>query len=158
MPMNSANDSKNFKSITQERDINVYLSRDSKILIKFILNKPVIGSICLRMKYEEAVISPIGAIARPIGVNPVTNTIIYDPEQFKVLDISTQVLEFMLAHEALHLLTGSLIRRGDRDPYLWNIACDYEVNYLLHDIGFKVPKMLSTLPTFIINTIMPKNL
>lgn len=111
-----------------------------KILIKFILNKPVIGSICLRMKYEEAVIPPIGAIARPIGVNPVTNTIIYDPEQFKVLDISTQVLEFMLAHEALHLLTGSLIRRGDRDPYLWNIACDYEVNYLLHDIGFKVPK------------------
>lgn len=52
----------------------------------------------------------------------------------------TKLAKSKYAHEALHLLTGSLIRRGDRDPYLRNIARDHEVNYLLHDIGFKVPK------------------
>ena len=34
---------------------------------------------------------------------------------------------------------GHPLRRGDRDPYLFNIACDHEANLLLKEMGFLVP-------------------
>ena len=46
-------------------------------------------------------------------------------------------VEFLFGHEVLHCVYDHLDRRLDRDPRLWNIACDYAVNADLkeHRVG-----------------------
>ena len=46
-------------------------------------------------------------------------------------------VEFLFGHEVLHCVYDHLDRRVDRDPRLWNIACDYAVNADLkeHRVG-----------------------
>ena len=48
-------------------------------------------------------------------------------------------LRFVLAHEALHAGLRHDVRRQGRDPYLWNIACDYVINGWL--VEMKVGRM-----------------
>lgn len=45
----------------------------------------------------------------------------------------------VLAHEAAHVFLKHMLRRKDRDPVLWNIACDHVVNALIIDSGLKLP-------------------
>lgn len=45
----------------------------------------------------------------------------------------------LLAHEVLHPAFLHHTRRGDRDPKLWNIACDYAINLILADANIKLP-------------------
>jgi predicted metal-dependent peptidase len=45
----------------------------------------------------------------------------------------------VLAHEIAHVTGKHHLRRGERDPKLWNIACDYAINPLLIACGFKLP-------------------
>ena len=42
-------------------------------------------------------------------------------------------VEFIIAHELMHLILDHLTRREDKNPIIWNFACDYVVNYLLHN-------------------------
>ena len=47
---------------------------------------------------------------------------------------------FVLAHEVSHLAFLHHARRGNRDPLLWNVACDFAVNLLVADaIGYSAP-------------------
>gem|GEM_PF-2829442 len=115
-----------------------------RLISKFIIKRPVLGAICLRMKYEAKPIPKKEIFEgietyNPFAVTPATNTINYDPRQIEEMQLKSEDIEFILAHEAMHILTGSLIRLGDRDPDLWNVACDFEVNYLLSDMGFNLP-------------------
>lgn len=45
---------------------------------------------------------------------------------------------FVILHEIMHILMKHGLRRGDRDPSLWNIACDHKINRLLQKMGFKL--------------------
>jgi len=47
---------------------------------------------------------------------------------------------FVLAHEVWHAVAGHLRRRQDRDPELWNLAVDHEVNVLLRQDQFELPR------------------
>jgi predicted metal-dependent peptidase len=53
-------------------------------------------------------------------------------------------VEFLVAHEVLHVVYDHMGRRGDRDPQIWNIADDYCVNADLkrHKIG----QFITTVP------------
>ena len=64
--------------------------------------------------------------------------------------LSSGEWKFVLAHEFLHAALRHDVRRAERDPVLWNVACDYVVNGwlvemkvgdmpdgLLHDEHFK---------------------
>ncbi|SDT60517.1 vWA domain-containing protein [Actinoplanes derwentensis] len=42
---------------------------------------------------------------------------------------------FVLAHEMLHVALRHADRAGSRDPYLWNVACDYVINGWLVEMG-----------------------
>jgi len=42
---------------------------------------------------------------------------------------------FVLAHEALHAALAHPARLGGRDPYLWNLACDFVINGWLVDMA-----------------------
>lgn len=52
--------------------------------------------------------------------------ILFSPEFMEGL--SDRELEFVLMHEILHVALQHCFRRGDRDPELFNIACDIVVN------------------------------
>lgn len=45
---------------------------------------------------------------------------------------------FVLAHEALHAALAHHARVGGRDPYLWNLACDFVINGWLVEMGVGV--------------------
>jgi len=53
-------------------------------------------------------------------------------------------LVFTLVHEALHVTFAHHLRRGKRNPRLWNVACDYCINGELYRSGerfhWKMPK------------------
>ncbi|RYX84607.1 peptidase [bacterium] len=65
--------------------------------------------------------------------------------------LNEQATRFVMAHELLHAGLRHDIRRGTRDPYLWNVACDFVINDwllemaigeppalgMLHDVGFR---------------------
>lgn len=40
---------------------------------------------------------------------------------------------FVLGHEVLHITFKHMLRIGFRDPRLWNVACDFAINLLLHE-------------------------
>src|SRR6056300_904929 len=45
--------------------------------------------------------------------------------------MNNKEIEFVVAHEILHMVFDHLGRREDRHPMLYNIAADYKVNNLL---------------------------
>ncbi|MBR7039041.1 MAG: hypothetical protein IKI21_07310, partial [Oscillospiraceae bacterium] len=54
--------------------------------------------------------------------------------------LSEEEWRFVLAHEYLHAGLQHHARRQGRDPYLWNVACDFVINGWLHDLGIgKMP-------------------
>ena len=53
----------------------------------------------------------------------------YNTQFFNAMD--NKEIEFVVAHEILHMVFDHLGRRGDRNPMLYNIAADYKVNNLL---------------------------
>lgn len=53
----------------------------------------------------------------------------YNTQFFNML--TNKQIEFVIAHEILHCVFDHIVRREDRDPRTYNIACDYLVNNLL---------------------------
>src|SRR5262245_38656703 len=56
-----------------------------------------------------------------------------------VCSLTPQELLAVQAHESEHDARHHSTRRNGRDPYLWNVACDYAINIDLTDQGFKLP-------------------
>jgi predicted metal-dependent peptidase len=56
-----------------------------------------------------------------------------------ILTLKDDELLGLMAHLVMHPACGHHRRRGGRDVLLWNIACDYAINWLLLDAGFTLP-------------------
>ncbi|MEU4161407.1 hypothetical protein [Actinoplanes sp. NPDC026670] len=52
--------------------------------------------------------------------------------------LSEDEWRFVLAHELLHVALRHADRVGGRDPYLWNVACDFVINGWLVEMGVGV--------------------
>jgi predicted metal-dependent peptidase len=89
--------------------------------VKLLLEKPFFGNLATRL---EAVEAPWCRSAATDG-----RRLYYNREFIKGL--SRPHLLFLVAHEVLHCVLDHLGRRGTRDPKIWNMACDYIVNYIL---------------------------
>lgn len=50
---------------------------------------------------------------------------------------------FALCNAALHEALSHTQRRGNRSPWLWNMACDYAINTLLIENGFTPPPAIT---------------
>lgn len=50
---------------------------------------------------------------------------------------------FALCNSALHEALSHTHRRGNRSPWLWNMACDYAINTLLIESGFTPPPSIT---------------
>lgn len=56
---------------------------------------------------------------------------------WKTIPLEQQVSE--LVHELSHKMFLHCTRRGNRDPKLWNVACDYVINAMMKTNGFNIP-------------------
>lgn len=59
--------------------------------------------------------------------------------------LSLEGAKFVLAHEVLHAGLSHAARRQGRDPYLWNVACDFVINDWLVTMGLGVPPAVGLL-------------
>lgn len=90
----------------------------------FINHYPLLGSLASSFEIvedrtfcaeEEIHIAGINTAAGEIYLNPAAN-------------LGMEELKFVMAHEFLHAGLGHQQRCQGRDPYLWNVACDYVIN------------------------------
>ena len=108
----------------------------TKVKIQLQESHPFWAYLILRMNMEEdkrKVLPPYGGM----GVDP-KGHMIYNKEF--VDKLSENELSFCLAHEVSHLIFEHLMRLGNKDMMLWNIATDTAVNYILEKNNFVPPK------------------
>jgi len=63
--------------------------------------------------------------------------ILYNPKFFEQLK-EVKYIIFVILHEIMHIVLLDGIRMGNRDPELWNDACDYRINLILKKAGFEI--------------------
>ena len=107
--------------------------------VGLLLRHPFFGNMATRLKIQRADWLPTAAVD---GRN-----LFYNVQFFNAMN--NKEIEFVVAHEILHMVFDHLERRHDRDPRLYNIACDYIVNNLLVDdrIG-SVPSIVNCFQDF----------
>ena len=127
----------NSRELTEE-ETKTLKKKASEILSvcrRDVLTKyPFIGSIALRMEMVPV---------RDIRVRTACtdgNSVYFDIAFLSSLTREEQT--FVLAHEVWHAVMMHLVRRQNRNPELFNIATDKEVNYMLQKDGFVAPKDL----------------
>jgi len=52
------------------------------------------------------------------------------------LSLEESEIDFVRIHECLHRINKHHLRRGDRDPKVWNFACDYVINPIVEGFSF----------------------
>ena len=90
--------------------------------VGLLLRHPFFGNMATRLKIVPA--DEWLMTAAVDGRNLYFNTQFFN-------EMDNKEIEFVLAHEILHMVYDHLGRRHDRDPRLYNIAADYIVNNLL---------------------------
>ncbi len=84
------------------------------------------GLVCQRMDISVAAVD---VESREIFINPASG--LTHPDQ-------AEQLRFVMAHELLHVGLRHDARQQGRDPYLWNVACDFIINAWLVEMGVGV--------------------
>jgi hypothetical protein len=76
--------------------------------------------------------------------------IIFHPDF--VMKQSDKALRFAIMHEILHCISEHYDKRENRDPKIWNLACDYVVNpMLIGEDGIEPPVDANGQPAFVHN-------
>jgi len=98
--------------------------------VKLITSHPFFGS--LAMRYPSSQKAGVYTMATD-------GKYIWYYEEW-VNSLTKEEVVGVMAHEVMHIAFLHHLRRGDRDPVRWNIACDYAINVMLIDNGFKLPE------------------
>ncbi|GAA3470853.1 vWA domain-containing protein [Nonomuraea roseola] len=97
----------------------------------FVSSYPLLGALAAGMTVVadaelargwDISIAAVSAEAAEIYVNPLAG-------------LKTEEWRFVLAHEMLHAALRHGERIGGRDPFVWNVACDYVINGWLVEMG-----------------------
>jgi predicted metal-dependent peptidase len=94
---------------------------------RLILDKPFLGALALRLPLVES------AAEHCRSTSSDGESLYYNRAYIDSLDVAQT--QFALSREALHCALLHFFRRGNRDPLLWQTACDHAVNSLLIDDG-----------------------
>jgi predicted metal-dependent peptidase len=97
----------------------------------FVANYPLLAALAASFEIIEdiAVCDQLGiAVA---AVDPEMQRIYINPR----FPWSREAMDFVMAHELLHVGLRHEQRRQGRDPFLWNVACDYVINGWLAEMG-----------------------
>jgi len=99
--------------------------RITRSRVRLLLGKPFFGQLATRMRIIEAPDMPTAATdGRHFFFNRDFVTRLSDPE-----------LDFLVGHEVLHMVYDHMGARGDRDPMLYNMAADFNINMTLVEQG-----------------------
>lgn len=96
---------------------------------RLLLRSPFFGTLLMTTPMVETRDAPTAATDM--------KKIYWNPTWFK--DMPVEHVIFVLAHEVMHILFMHGLRRGKRDPKLWNWACDYAINWSLFENGLTMP-------------------
>jgi predicted metal-dependent peptidase len=97
----------------------------------FVSSYPLLGGLAAAFKLVEKAdlcrlhgisVAAISPVAAELYVNPLTV-------------MSEDERRFVIAHELLHAALRHDTRGGGRDPWLWNVACDYVINGWLTEMS-----------------------
>ena len=100
----------------------------SRAITRLVLSHPFFGSVALSLKVVPADIPTMATDGKSIMWG----------EAFVIKTEEPELLGVM-AHEVCHVTFKHMLRRGERDHKLWNIACDLAINPILLEAGFKLP-------------------
>lgn len=114
------------------------MERVMQARVALVLDQPFFGVLALRLKLVE---DPGCGTAWTDGVH-----MGYDPAF--VNNITNSELLFVVAHEVMHCANGHPWRRDNRAPLRWNYACDYAINHVLGEAGFKLFDWVLRSPDF----------
>ena len=101
----------------------------------FVSSYPLLGALATGFKIIEdpllcqhwqITVAAVDAEASELFMNPAAGL---DEEECR----------FVMAHELLHVALRHHVRRQGRDPYLWNVACDYVINHWLREMQVGIP-------------------
>lgn len=106
------------------------LTNLQKARARLLLNHPFFATLLLSTPMIECKDIPTAATDM--------KSIMYNPDFFA--ELSGGVTEFVLAHEVSHIIFEHGLRLRGRDPRMWNVACDYAINWILKDSGFELYK------------------
>ena len=96
--------------------------RVTKVRVRLLLQHPFFGNLATRLKIVDATDRiPTAAVdGRRMFINV----------NF-VAKLNDDELMFLIAHEVMHCVFEHMLRRGDREPQVWNMAGDFVINLLL---------------------------
>jgi len=97
----------------------------------FVSSYPLLGALAAAFKLvEDAEVCRLHGIA-VAAISPAAAELYVNP--LSGLDDGER--RFVIAHELLHAGLRHDTRGGDRDPWLWNVACDYVINGWLAEMA-----------------------
>lgn len=104
----------------------------------FMANYPLLGGLAAGMEIiEDADLCHRMGI-QVAAVNAEDRTVYFNPHA----GLDDAELRFVFAHELLHVGLNHHCRHMGRDPYLWNVACDFAINHWLIEMGVgSMPKV-----------------
>jgi predicted metal-dependent peptidase len=107
----------------------------------FIASYPLLGAFAANFELIEDMnvcnregihVAAVNAEARELFFNPRAG-------------LSFEECQFVMAHEFLHVGLRHQARCQGRDPFLWNVACDYVINAWLIEMGIGEPPAIGML-------------
>lgn len=100
-----------------------------KARIKFLYDSPFFASISMYLNLKESEdIETMGIDFR--------GNLYYNPKW--VLQLDFEQVKYAIAHETLHLAFEHLLRLGNREKFLWNVATDFAVNLIIEEENERV--------------------
>jgi predicted metal-dependent peptidase len=99
---------------------------------------PLLGGLLSTMRIVAEATRCTRLGIRVAAVDPARRRIYLNPLHLKSVD----EFVFVLAHELLHVGLRHEVRAQWRDPFLWNVACDFVINGWLVEMGIgEMPKL-----------------
>jgi predicted metal-dependent peptidase len=97
----------------------------------FVSNYPLLAALAASFTIveDEAVCAALNV--RVAAVHSEIQEIYINPKAL----LRGEELRFVMAHEFLHIGLRHELRRQGRDPWLWNVACDFVINGWLIEMG-----------------------
>jgi len=110
---------------------NLYTKAKELISNKF----PMLGALAIDFKINTDSDVCKAKDIRIAAVSTRDKTIYFNPGY----GLTSDQCLFIMAHELLHVALCHTQRQGYRDPYIWNIACDYVINHWLIEMKLGTP-------------------
>lgn len=102
----------------------------AKARTHLMFDQPFFGSLALTLTMvEDSEIPTMCTDGKRIRYNP----------EFVQLH-SLDEVKGVIAHEVMHVALQHMLRRGEYDKELWNIATDYAINQIVVDSGMVIPE------------------